>query len=155
MWYRTASALSTWCFAASLTIGTLSPGTYNIRQRFSQRWSRRVCRRVFSAIALPRLGWASFSFRTTPSVATHSLQNEHVVIYLIPNNNSEKSLSYEGTGILWEKGFDVTIRGIWVCWIQTPMLASWKMSFSLSNVYISKMAAKLKSNCDICKRIDI
>ena len=30
-----------------------------------------------------------------------------------------------------------------------------KMLFSLSNLHIFKMAAKLKSNCDICKRIDI
>ena len=30
-----------------------------------------------------------------------------------------------------------------------------KKAFSLSNLHISKMAAKLKSNCDICKRIDI
>ena len=71
-----------------------------------------------------------------------------------PGNNPEKSLSYEGTGILWGKEFDDTIAGIWVCWIQKPMLASWKMPFSLSNLHISKMAAKLKGNCDICKRID-
>ena len=33
----------------------------------------------------------------------------------------------------------------------------WKLkkAFSLSNLHISKMAAKLKNNCDICKRIDI
>ena len=35
------------------------------------------------------------------------------------------------------------------------MLASWKMAFSLSNLHISKMTAKLKNNRDICKRIDI
>ena len=34
------------------------------------------------------------------------------------------------------------------------MLASGKMAFSLSNLHISKMAAKFKKN-DICKSIDI
>ena len=35
------------------------------------------------------------------------------------------------------------------------MLASWKMAFSLSNLHISKMAAKLKKNCKICRIIHV
>ena len=65
----------------------------------------------------------------------------------------EKSLSFNKTGILWRKGFEITIRGIKVRWIKKTMFESWQMASSLSNLHIFKMSAKLKKKSKKSKNI--
>ena len=55
---------------------------------------------------------------------------------------------------MW-KGFDITFRGFWYAKSKNQCWQAEKMAFSLSNLHIFKMVAKVKKNSDICKRTDI